>query len=632
MVGSPKEVELLSQLAAMLIPQTPVCELFRSFPSPDGESDLEPALTAYGVLQDPQAAFFVCYDGGGCHKGKSMESKLRNALLAYGPAGSHILCISHTEIRSLKDKVLCVKVREWQTGDTASLSEVLTDLRMQVSLGLGSVLCPEALQQLEREENSPYITEAEDYNKIADALRDETSRQEISRFLCERGFGQKSVLRMQKCALLSGKCVEAKLRSSIRWRLSLGQSPTDVTQAIEACSSLIDTFDENLKVTRQRLLDIGLAPKQAVKAMTMFPSILCNSAEHGLEPIIKWLLDFGLAPKQIVKVIRCCPQVLGCSADFSSNNVRRLVDLVGPTKGRVGKIIVGLPDILSTNVSDTVRRFLDFGFTTRQLTKLIVPYPQILAFNIEQTMKPKVKWFVDLGMTKKQAIKAIATSPNILGQNVEGSLKPKLQWFSDIGLRPEQIAKVIANFPILLLIDVERSFQPKVAWLLELGLTQNHIAKVIAAFPRVLVLSVEQNLKPKVQWLAELGLTRDEVMKVVVAFPQFFSLSIEHNLEQKVGWLGEFGLRKEQILKLISSFPLVFKYSIENNLMHKQNLLQRVFGVAGAVEVLLKQPVILSMSYERLSTRLKVLVARNETVKLPWVIRMTDAKFKARYF
>ena len=630
-IGSVKEVELLSQLAAVLMPQTPVGELFRSFPSPDGETILKPSLTAHGVLKDPQAALFVVYDCTG--NGKGMESKLKRALLAYGPLGSHILYIGHKESRPLEEKVLCVKVRDWKTGDRASLLEVLADLSRQVSLGFGPI-CPGVFGQLQCKEDPLFKSDTGDwdYLKIVNVLRCETARQEIKHFLNEKGFSLSSIKRLQKCALLSGKCTGAKLQSKFQLLVNSNLRPSQAAEAVATgFIAFGSNFDENLRVTQQWLLDMGLSPRQAANALTTFPSIFCRSAEQKLVLMVKWLLDLGFAPKQIVKVIGCCPQVLSRSVEWNSKNVQRLVDPVGLTRGQVVKVVAGCPDILSNDVSDTMQWFLDFGFTPPQIAKLIASYPRVLACDSEQSLKVKVQWLLELGMAKKQVVKVIVAYPQILGLSIDGKLDPKVQWFLDVGLQLKQVASAMTKSPKHFFFNTTTSSKPKVEWLLGLGLNQNQVAKAISDFPRLLSLSVQQNLKPKVKWLVELGLTKDQIVKVVVVFPQILGLSIERNLVPKLQWLGQLGLREDQVVKFISSYPLVFKYSIGTNLAHKQVLLQRVFGEVGAVEIILKQPSVLGTSYQRLSTRLEVLVARNETMKLPRASRMTEEQFQARY-
>ena len=141
-----EDVELLSPLAPLLMPKMPVHEFFRSFPSSDGEDELEPSLTAYGVMKDPQAALFIHFSGKYEKKG-GLDDEFRKRLLAYGPPGSHILHISDTKSNPLEDMVLCIKVGEWQNGDEASLAVVLNYIRKQVSHGLKQQLCPDVLER-----------------------------------------------------------------------------------------------------------------------------------------------------------------------------------------------------------------------------------------------------------------------------------------------------------------------------------------------------------------------------------------------------------------------------------------------------------------------------------------------------
>ena len=664
-ISSVKEVELLSQLAAVLMPKTPVEELFRSFPSPDGETILKPSLTAHGVLKDPQAALFVVYDCTG--NGKGMESKLKRALLAYGPLGSHILYIGHKESRPLEEKVLCVKVRDWKTGDRASLLEVLTGLKRQFCLGLGQVIRPEILQQLERKEGSILRRDTEDYRKIADALSGEAARREIRSCLRATGFGLASIKHMQKCILLNGNCAEAELQSRIHWLLNSDQRPSQVAKAVAACSpALGNRLTQNLRNTQQWFLDSGLRLNQATKVTAMFLSIVHNSAEHSLQPIVNWLLDLGLSTRQIAKTMRLCPEVLGCTVECNRKNVQRLVDLVGLTKVQVLQITPRCPESLSNDLSDKAQWFVDFGLTAVQTAKLIASYPQILAFDQEQNLKPKVQWLLDLGMTKKQVLKAITVCPQIFRHNI-GNLKLKVQWFLKAGMQPNQLANAIAKCPSILLLDIERSLKPKVAylfdlgltedqiakataafpsifglgtestlkpkvqWLLNVGLTQTQVAKVIALNPHILGRSIERNFIPKAQWLVELGLTRNQVARAIMTFPQILGLSVERNLKPKLQWLGELGLRQDQILKIVSSVPWVLKYSLSNNLAHKKVLLQSMLGTVGAAETVLKQPRILGMSYLRLSERLQILARGNETMKLSWAMQMTEQRFQARF-
>eukprot|EP00435_Cladocopium_sp_Y103_P043628 s1111_g12.t1 len=87
------EVELLAPLAELLMPQTPIAELFRSFPSQKGWGGnyLEPDLAAYGVLKDENARLFVEYDDYWRHQEKEgvKRDQEKNAALLGLPRCSH---------------------------------------------------------------------------------------------------------------------------------------------------------------------------------------------------------------------------------------------------------------------------------------------------------------------------------------------------------------------------------------------------------------------------------------------------------------------------------------------------------------------------------------------------------------
>ena len=82
-MNSVAEAELLMQLAALTVPEkTPIAEMFRNFPAPEGWSGnyLEPDLSIYGVLKDEDAALFVEYDGYWRHEGKEGMARDRKKM------------------------------------------------------------------------------------------------------------------------------------------------------------------------------------------------------------------------------------------------------------------------------------------------------------------------------------------------------------------------------------------------------------------------------------------------------------------------------------------------------------------------------------------------------------------------
>ena len=501
--GSVAEAELLAPLAKLLMPSTPILQLFRSFPSPPGWAGhyLEPDLAAHGVLKDPEAALFIEYDGYWRHREKAgieMDQLKNAALLAYAPTGSKVIRISHIVATpvSLDNNVLWVFVDTWRQGDQKALMVTFNHLLAQIFDALQSALNQEMLRKLQGQTGRKALLLAVDSKSIVDAAakaKGQNTKEEISLFLHEQGFTAVHVSMMR-----------AK-------RFSARQS-----------------IDNNLKPKLQWLSQLGLTKTQVAKAVATFPAILGYSIKQNLKPTVQWLLDMGLSKAQVAKVVATHPATLGLS--------------------------------IEQNLKLTVQWLRDLGLTKTQVAKVVATNPAILGYSIEQNLKPTVQWLSDLGLSTTQVAKMVARKPNILGYSIEQNLKPTVHWLQDLGLSTTQVAKVVATSPAVLGLSIEQNLKPTVQWLFDLGLSKTQVAKVVATSPAVLGLSIEQNLKPTVQWLLNVGVSQHQVAKAVATHPPVLGYSIEKNCKPKCVLLfGAFG--PDYSAQMIARFPPILGYS-----------------------------------------------------------------------
>ena len=501
------EVELLAPLAELLMPQMPIAELFRSFPSPKGWGGnyLEPDLTAYGVLKNENAALFVEYDGYWRHaekEGLKMDKKKNAALLQYAPKGSFVVRISHTISKPLKGNVLWVKAETWRAGGQQLVSKVRIEILKQTMIGLNDSLHPEVVERFHRQAEegimlpSPLST---GFISTAAAANRGDSMDAILSFLRTEGFSNDDIDIMQK-ALVPGMSID-KLRPKLQWLSNLGETSG---------------------------LDLGLTKSQVAKAVATHPQILGLSMEQNLKPTVQWFLDLGLTKSQVAKAVATHPQILGLS--------------------------------MEQNLKPTVQWFLDLGLTKSQVAKALATYPQMLGLSIEQNLKPTAQWFLELGLTKSQVAKAAAAHPPFLWYSIQQNLKPTVQWLLELGLTKSQLAKAVATHPQILGLSIEQNLKPTVQWFLELGLTKSQVAKALATYPQILGLSIEQNLKPTVQWFLELGLTKSQVAKAVATFSPILWYSMEQNLYPKILFLNSF-FGPTSAAELLAKWPQLLGYS-----------------------------------------------------------------------
>ena len=503
--GSVAEAELLAPLAELLMPCTPPLELFRSFPSPPGWAGnyLEPDLAAHGVLRDPEAALFVEYDGYWRHGEKAgiEMDKLKNAaLLAYAPAGSKVIRISHTVCKPVEiesdETVLWICVDTWREGNSKRLLDAFNHVLAKMRDALEEALDKKTLEHLQMQRRTGTVHVSKTARGVAEAAaiaRGGNSIKEISTFLGNEGYSRKNVNLMLKGSLSGGRCIETTLQHKLKW-----------------------------------LRQIGLSHDQVTKAVVTSPAILRLSIENNLKPTVQWLLDLGLSNTQVAKAVATSPAILGCSVE--------------------------------QNLKPTVQWLLDLGLSKIQVAKAVATSPPILGYSIEQKLKPTVQWLLDLGLSEDQVAKAVATFPQTLGLSIEQNLKPTVQWLLDLGLSKIQVAKAVATSPAILGYSIEGNLKPTVKWLLNLGLSRSQVAKAVASKPNILGYSTEQNLKLKVRWLLDLGLCNSEVAVVVASFPQFFGLSIDNSLKPKYSLLlAAFG--PTEAGELIAKCPRILSYS-----------------------------------------------------------------------
>lgn len=427
-VGSMAEAELLSQLAVILKPRTPIKELFRSFPAPKGwgGNHLEPDLAACGVLKK-NAALFVEYDGYWRHgeaAGIARDKKKNAALLGYAPAGSRIVRISHTRSKSKKsdEKVIWITINQWRAGDQESLWKVLRYILQQMLAELNDSLESQPakrLQQKAAKESLKVPPQVRDFCYEA-AASGRNTVEEISSFLTSNGFSSTGT---------SIKLVEQKLSFK----------PLSIERQLQPMLAW--------------LLGLGLTRAESLKVIICCPQILRLNIAENLKPTCEWLLEFGLSRHQLAKAILRRPSILTCS--------------------------------LERKLKPTVRFLATLGLSTDKIAKAVVSYPQILGLSIQQNLKPTLRWFSSLGLERGHIAKIISYHPRIVGFSIQKKLGPTVQWFLDIGLSKSQMSKCVASFPQLIGLSAQGNLRGKVE-LLQRHFPSHVVVEMIATNPRIL--------------------------------------------------------------------------------------------------------------------------------------------------
>ena len=604
------EVELLSQLAVLLMPEEPIAEAFRDFPVQRceewGSSKLCPDLTAYGVLKATDAALFIEYDGYYRHMeppGLNRDVRKTSALLKFVPVGSIVLRIAHKE-RQWKDNSVQVLVDRWQSEHVPSLhgavrqvvASLLQSCRADLLPGLVSQLEGRAPTQIDRHATAF----AEDAELVGSALS--SNMRAVEEFL------QKE---MQLTPVQAAR--------------SIARFPSVLGLSIEA----------NLKLKLQWIKGLGLSQSQVAKVIAASPSVLGLSLEANLKPTVEWIKGLGLSQSQVAKVIATSPAVLGYSIQANLKPTVEWIKGLGLSRSQVAKVIAAFPPVLGlsieANLKPTVEWIKGLGLSRSQVAKVIATSPAVLGYSIQANLKPTVEWIKGLGLSRSQVAKVIAAFPPVLGLSIEANLQPTVEWIKGLGLSQSQVAKVIATRPAVLGYSIEANLKPTVEWFEGLGLSQSQVAKVILRRPQVLGYSIEANLKPTVEWVKGLGLSQSQVAKVITKCPAVLGYSIEANLKPTVEWIKGLGLSQSQVANVVATFPSVLGLNIEANLRVKYVLIESFFPGAAAAKLLATAPCLWAYRHTRLEYRLYVLQSQGQLFKLAGAMTLGLDAFNRRF-
>ena len=643
--GSRAEVELLSQLAVLLMPGEPISKAFRDFPVKKckewGSSRLCPDFAAHGVLKAANAALFIEYDGHYRHmqaQGLATDIRKTSALLRFAPAGSVVVRIVHKE-RQSKDGSVQVLVDCWQAKHALSLRKTLQQVLDSLLLCCRHQLVPGLVSRLEACGHMPLDKRARAFAGDAALMgKSDNNGLDLREFLQkEVHLSAEQVAKMIATSpKVLGLSIEANLKPTVEWIKGLGLSQSQVAKMIAMSPQMLGlSIEANLKPTVEWIKGLGLSQSQVAKMIAMSPQVLGLSIEANLKPTVEWIKGLGLSQSQVAKVIATSPQVLGYSLEANLKPTVEWIKGLGLSQSQVAKVIATFPQVLGysieANLKPTVEWIKGLGLSQSQVVKMIATFPQVIGYSVEAKLKPTVEWFKRLGLSQSQVAKVIATSPQVLGYSLEANLKPTVEWIKGLGLSQSQVAKVIATFPQVLGYSIEANLKPTVEWIKGLGLSQSQVVKMIATFPQVIGYSVEAKLKPTVEWFKRLGLSQSQVAKMIAKFPKVLGYNIEANLKPTVEWIKELGVGPSQVANAVAAHPQILGYSIGSNLRLKHVLLQKFFPGAAAAQLLARAPRLWSYRHTRLEHRLHVLKCQGQLSKLAGAMTLGLDDFSLRF-
>ncbi|KAJ6961563.1 hypothetical protein NC652_000483 [Populus alba x Populus x berolinensis] len=245
------------------------------------------------------------------------------------------------------------------------------------------------------------------------------------------------------------------------------------------------------------------------------------------------------------------------------------------------------------------RCFQSYNIPSIRITKLIKRRPQILNYNVEDNLKPKLQLLVQNGIVGHHMCKVFVSNPLILNADLDSQIKPCFQFLKSVLGSNRNVVEAINRSSNLLTCDL------KVNDLKNLGFDPK--APVFLEAVRVRIHMSESIWKEKIEVMKSLGWSEEEIFSAFKRDPIFLKSALEfsrdfhlheNNLQsfQSVfRCFQSYNIPSIRITKLIKRRPQILNYNVEDNLKPKLQLLVQN-GIVGhhMYKVFVSNPIILN--------------------------------------
>ncbi|KAJ1474861.1 hypothetical protein T484DRAFT_1830687 [Baffinella frigidus] len=244
--------------------------------------------------------------------------------------------------------------------------------------------------------------------------------------------------------------MEDDLRPTVAWLLEVGVAPAKVAKVVRQHPKVFAySLANNLRPTVSYLWD----------EISNWCQDLAYSLVNNLRPTVSYLSDeVGMDSEQLGKVIAAFPQILGLSVPLK---IRPLMTFE-VTQARLATF-----DLTTRGTN----RYLisDVGVPKDKLSRMFTAFPQLFGLSLDNNIRPHVEYLLNevgiprgllgkvgisrdrlgkVGIPRERLGKVLASFPHLVAYNLEDNLRPTVEYFSQhLQIPSDRIGKLVAAHP-----------------------------------------------------------------------------------------------------------------------------------------------------------------------------------------
>lgn len=225
---------------------------------------------------------------------------------------------------------------------------------------------------------------------------------------------------------LLGFKLEGTMSTSVAYLVSIGVDRRAIGTMLTRCPQILAMrVGRVIKPIVDYLLSLGLRKQVVARILEKKPYILGFSLEKQIKQNLESLLSFGVRHEALASIIVQYPEILGLDLKpklMLQQEFFKLHVKIGPED--FGKIIEKMPQVAALSQDPVLKRIellRAWGFSTEDITKMVVTCPQLLALNMD-VMTFSFNYFRH---EMNRSLQDLADFPAYFTYSLETRIKPR---------------------------------------------------------------------------------------------------------------------------------------------------------------------------------------------------------------
>ncbi|XP_021851273.1 transcription termination factor MTERF4, chloroplastic [Spinacia oleracea] len=241
---------------------------------------------------------------------------------------------------------------------------------------------------------------------------------------------------LEKYPEVLGFKLEGTMSTSVAYLVGIGVGRREIGGVLTRYPDILGMrVGRVIKPFVEYLGSLGIPSLAVARLIEKRPHILGFDLDEKVKPNVGYLLEFNVRERSLGVIIAQYPDIIGIDLKSKLCTQQQLYNSILDLGSEdFGQIIERMPQAISLNEKAIVKHvhFLKVcGFSTEQIKKMVVGYPQLLALNLD-IMKLNFDYFQS---KMARPLDDLADFPAFFTYGLESTIKPRHQQVAKKGLK-----------------------------------------------------------------------------------------------------------------------------------------------------------------------------------------------------